>query len=172
MTAADQTETSGNSDSAPCTRPTSARSRVRPPRRRGLVTLAAWSVVKERHGLIKVTIRQLRDPAGLQQTLRADGIPAHVRFVHRFFQASAAVHLPKGCLAPHLSSEAIAKLERKLIPSNVPVPNDDAVILRPSAIPHGIGLSMKAWAPNPGTQSAASLSMEIDPVQATPQCTG
>jgi len=137
----------------------------------GGVTLAAWSVVKERHGLIKVTIRQLRDPAGLEQTLRADGVPAHVRFVHRFFQASAAVHLPKGCLAPHLSSKAIAKLDEKLIP-NVTVPNDEAVILRPSAIPHGIGLSLKAWAPKPGTRSAASLSMEIDPVQATPQCTG
>ncbi len=138
----------------------------------GGVTLAAWSVVKERHGLIRVTIRQLRDPAGLQQTLRADGIPANVRFVHRFFQPPASVHLPKGCLAPDLSSEAIAKLERKLIPSNVPVPSDDAVILRPSAIPHGIGLSMKAWAPNPGVQSAASLSIEMDLVQATPQCTG
>jgi hypothetical protein len=137
----------------------------------GGVALAAWSVVKERHGLIKVTIRQLRDPAGLEQTLRADGVPAHVRFVHRFFQASAAVHLPKGCLAPHLSGKAIAKLDEKLIP-NVYVPNDEAVILRPSAIPHGIGLSLKAWAPKPGTRSAASLSMEIDPVQATPQCTG
>lgn len=138
----------------------------------GGVTLAAWSVVKERHGLIKVTIRQLRDPAGLQQTLRADGVAANVRFVHRFFQASTSVHLPKGCLAPHLSSEAIAKLEGKLMPSNVTVPSSDAVILRKSVMPHGIGLYLKAWAPKPGTQSAASLSMEIDLVQATPQCTG
>jgi hypothetical protein len=138
----------------------------------GKVTLAAWSVVKERHGLLKVTIRQLRDPAGLERTLRADGVPANVRFVHRFFQASSSVHLPKGCLAPRMSSQAIAKVDEKLIPSNVPVPSSDAVIFRPSALPRGIGLYMKAWAPKPGTHPAASLSMEMDLVQATPRCTG
>ena len=139
----------------------------------GGATLAAWSVVKERHGLVKVTIRQLRDPAGLQQKLRADGVLANVRFVHHFFQPSNSAHdLPKGCLPPRLSSEAIAKVDEKLIPSNVIVPRRDAVILRPSAIPHGIGLYMKAWAPKPGTHPAATLSMEIDLVQATPQCTG
>jgi len=31
-------------------------------------------------GDIKVTIRELRDPAGLQRTLRADGVPASVTF--------------------------------------------------------------------------------------------
>ncbi len=137
----------------------------------GGVTLAAWSVVKERHGLIKVTIRQLRDPAGLEQTLRADGVPANVRFVHRFFQPSNSNDVPKGCLPPHLSSRAMAKVDEKLIP-NVTVPEADAAIIRPSALPHGIGLYLKAWAANPGTHSAASLSMEINLVQATPQCTG
>jgi hypothetical protein len=52
------------------------------------------------------------------------------------------------------------------------VPEADAAIIRPSALPHGIGLYLKAWAPKPGTYSAASLSMEINLVQATPQCTG
>lgn len=70
-----------------------------------------------------------------------------------------------------LAAWSVAKLDEKLIP-NVTEPNDEAVILRPSAIPHGVGLSLKAWAPKPGARSAASLSMEIDPVRATPQCTG
>jgi hypothetical protein len=56
----------------------------------GGTTLAAWSVVKERHGLIKVTIRELRDPAGLQRTLRVAGVPANVRFTHHFFQPSTS----------------------------------------------------------------------------------
>jgi hypothetical protein len=137
----------------------------------GKVTLAAWSVVKERHGLLKVTIRQLRDPAGLERTLRADGVPANVRFVHHFFQPSNSNDVPKGCLPPHLSSQAIAEVDEKLIP-NVTVPEADAAIIRPSALPHGIGLYLKAWAPNPGTHSAVSLSMEINLVQATRQCTG
>jgi len=82
------------------------------------------------------------------------------------------VHLPKGCLAPQMSDKAIAKLMAKIEPSNIPVPSADAVILRSSAIPHGLGMYLKAWAPKPGTQSAASLSMETALVQATPQCTG
>ena len=138
----------------------------------GGVKLAAWSVIKERHGLVKVTIRELRDPAGLQKTLRAAGVPANVRFVHHFFQPPNSVHLPKGCLAPQMSDKAIAKLMAKIEPSNIPVPSADAVILRSSAIPHGLGMYLKAWAPKPGTQSAASLSMETALVQATPQCTG
>jgi hypothetical protein len=137
----------------------------------GKVTLAAWSVVKEPHGLLKVTIRQLRNPAGLERTLRADGVPANVRFVHHFFQPSNSNDVPEGCLPPHLSSQAIAKVDGKLIP-NMTVPEADAAIIRPSALPHGVGLYLKAWAPNPGTHSAATLSMEINLVQATPHCTG
>lgn len=138
----------------------------------GGVTLAAWSVIKEPHGLLKVTIRQLRDPAGLQQTLHADGVAAKVRFVHHFFQPSNSNDVPQGCLAPHLSSAAMAKVDEKLIPGNVNVPGSDAFIFRPSAIPDGIGLYLKAWAPKPGTHSAATLSMEINLVQASPGCTG
>ena len=42
--------------------------------------LAAWTVVKQADGTVYVTVRELRDPAGLQRTLRADGIPASVTF--------------------------------------------------------------------------------------------
>jgi hypothetical protein len=139
--------------------------------RQGGVTLAAWSVVKEPHGLLKMTIRQLRNPAGLERTLRADGVPANVRFIHRFFQPSNSNDVPKGCLPPHLSSQAIAKVDEKLVP-NMTVPEADAAIIRPSALPHGIGLYLKAWAPNPGRHPAATLSMEINLVEATPHCTG
>jgi hypothetical protein len=42
--------------------------------------LAAWTVTKQDNGKIYVTIRELKDPAGLQATLRADGVPASVSF--------------------------------------------------------------------------------------------
>src|SRR2546423_15257539 len=45
--------------------------------------LAAWTVTKQANGNISVTIRELRDPAGLQRTLRADGLPASVTFFGR-----------------------------------------------------------------------------------------
>lgn len=136
------------------------------------VTLAAWSVIKERHGLVKVTIRELRDPAGLQRTLRAVGVPAHVRFTHHFFQPSGSM-LPKGCLAPPMPHQASIKLLERIEADNVAyVPRGVAFFLRPSVIPHGVGLYVKAWAPKPGTRSAATLSVQTALVQATPQCTG
>ena len=42
--------------------------------------LAAWTVTRQADGSIQVTFRELRDPAGLQRTLRADGVPASVTF--------------------------------------------------------------------------------------------
>ena len=43
--------------------------------------LAAWTVTKQADGTIRVTIRELRDPAGLQSKLRADGVPASVTLI-------------------------------------------------------------------------------------------
>jgi hypothetical protein len=44
------------------------------------VQLAAWTVSKLADGNIRVTVRDLKDPAGLQRKLRADGVPASVTF--------------------------------------------------------------------------------------------
>lgn len=44
------------------------------------IRLAAWTVARQADGTVHVTIRQLRDPAGLQRQLRADGVPASVTF--------------------------------------------------------------------------------------------
>jgi hypothetical protein len=44
------------------------------------VQLAAWTVSKLTDGDIRVTVRELKDPAGLQRKLRADGVPASVTF--------------------------------------------------------------------------------------------
>src|SRR6516165_7061347 len=46
------------------------------------VRLAAWTVTTEPTGIVAVTIRDLRDPAGLQAALAAHGVPALVRFHH------------------------------------------------------------------------------------------
>ena len=140
---------------------------------RGGTILAAWSVVKEQHGRLKVTIRDLRDPVGLQQMLRAAGVPVNVRFLHHDFTPTTSTRdLPKGCLTPRMSDEANAKLQEKIMPG-IPHPASGVVVtIRPSAIPRGIGLYLKAWVASPGTQSGAFLSMEIDLVRATHRCTG
>jgi hypothetical protein len=139
----------------------------------GGAALAAWSVIKEQHGLLRVTIRELRDPAGLQQMLGAAGVPSNVRFLNHDFTPTTSIHdLPKGCLNPRMSNEANAHLQGRIMPL-YPLPvGGVAVNIRPSAIPHGIGLYVKAWAASPGTQSGPYLDLQIDLVQATPQCTG
>jgi hypothetical protein len=139
----------------------------------GGTTLAAWTVTKLQHGVLRVTIRELRNPAGLWSLLRADGVPANVQFLNHDFMPTTSTHdLPKGCLNPRMSDRANAELQGKIMPVD-PLPTRGvAVNIRPSAIPHGIGLYLKAWAASPGTQSGAVLSLQIDLVQATPQCTG
>jgi hypothetical protein len=45
------------------------------------IVTAAWTVREEAGGTVKIYLRQYANPAGLQQTLRADGINAIVRRV-------------------------------------------------------------------------------------------
>jgi hypothetical protein len=120
-----------------------------------------------------VTIRELRDPVGLWQALRKDGVAANVRFLHHDFMATTSAHaIPKSCRAPQMSDEANAKLQEKIMPG-IPSPMSGVVLkIRPLAIPHGIGLFLEAWAASPGTRSGAYLTMQTDLVQATPRCTG
>jgi hypothetical protein len=50
------------------------------PSRSSDVRLTAWSVVSKPGGLLLVTIRELRDPAGLERRLLANGIPANITY--------------------------------------------------------------------------------------------
>jgi hypothetical protein len=44
------------------------------------IRLAAWTVVSKHGGFVWVTIRELRDPAGLERRLLANGIPASISY--------------------------------------------------------------------------------------------
>jgi hypothetical protein len=168
--------------SAPAARPHTARG--------GPAQLAACSVTRRPDGLVLVTIRELRDPAGLWRMLRSDGVPANVRFVPPNFMATTSPKaIPRACRAPHLSDRANALLQAKITPlwpvlklspgrpgaSTGVVRNSwPSVVLaiRPSAMPHGIGLFLEAWAASPGIRSGPFLSMQTDLVQVSPRCTG
>ena len=145
----------------------------------GRAQLAAWSVARQPDGLVNVTIRELRDPMGLWRVLRADGVPANVRFLPHYFEGTtSASAIPRGCRAPHLSDRANALLQGKIMPLVSPgralLPGSSGVVLliRPSAIPPGIGLFVKAWAAAPGSRPGELLSLQTDLVQVSPQCTG
>ncbi|MGH3202962.1 MAG: hypothetical protein ACRDOA_15325 [Streptosporangiaceae bacterium] len=123
--------------------------------------LAAWTVTEQANGDIKVTIRELRDPAGLQATLRADGVPASVTFAGQQNPAC------QGYSAGGSQSQ-----RRQRLGSVVTAPAGGAyvLIIHPSAIPSGAGVEIWSGFGNNIPVSAHGLTVEL--VQASPQCTG
>jgi hypothetical protein len=133
--------------------------------------LAAWTVVKQADGTIFVKIRELRDPAGLQATLRADGVPASVVFYpgHPVEQSAwSFVHFKNNPCQEYSGGENQAQ--------NVLTGQDPLRVgftVHPSAIPRGAGVQIVAnsnvgYYPQP--QGPMALFEWL--VQASPQCTG
>jgi hypothetical protein len=60
---------------------TSAPSHPQGSHHRTQIVTVAWTVQVSRDHTVTITVRQLRDPAGLQRTLRQEGIPAIVRYI-------------------------------------------------------------------------------------------
>ena len=87
------------------------------------VRLAAWTVVRQADGDIDVTVNQLKDPAGLQATLRADGLPVNVNFSGSMLSAS--------CRPYHAGT-----------PSVVTQIHGDDLVIYPSALPGGAGVAI------------------------------
>lgn len=98
--------------------------------------LTAWTVVRRPNGVVDVTIRQLRDPAGLQRTLRADGVPASVIF------GSGPSAGTDAC-----QSYGHGQLLQKVItaPSTAPLhpqAHATALAIHPSALPSTVGVQI------------------------------
>ena len=121
--------------------------------------LAAWTVVKQANGDIEVTISQLRDPAGLQSTLNADGVPASVAFRG---QSNPA------CISPrtHLSKQQVHNIITGQLHRGSTT--GDAFSINPSAIPGGLGLQISSTNVPVGFGYIITLGI----VQASQQCTG
>jgi hypothetical protein len=118
--------------------------------------LAAWTVVRQSDGNIDVTIRQLRDPAGLQSTLRGDGLPAVVDFNG---QPSPACQL-----YPPISRALASRIVQPQRPGAHT--GGTVLIIHPSALPSGTGVQIVT------TVSPGRTHVNIDLVYASPQCTG
>jgi hypothetical protein len=95
--------------------------------------LAAWTVAEQPHGTVVVTIRELRDPRGLQRTLRADGVPATVNFMNQN---------PIACLYYPVSLQQLSRLTAKIFPAETSSDSQGgaAFTITTSAIPRGVGL--------------------------------
>jgi hypothetical protein len=138
--------------------------------------LAAWTVRHDPDGTIRITIRELRDPTGLQDRLRAAGVPANVVFLrHDFTPTTSTSAIPRACRPPRMSDAANAQLQEKIMPFPGPgmmAPGRAVLIIRPSAIPSGIGLFIEAWAARSGLRSGTLFDLQTDLVQASRPCTG
>ena len=115
------------------------------------VQLAAWTVVKQADGTVSVTIRELRDPAGLQSRLRADGVPASVNF-------SGQRNL--SCQRYTAGVALINRVFTAQSAGGFPV-----MVIHPAALPSGAGVEI-----NPPAQPANRVAIGL--VYASPQCTG
>jgi hypothetical protein len=140
--------------------------------------LAAWTVTRQPNGNIKVTFREATDPAGLQRTLRADGIPASVTFsgqqnpaCHGYPMSRAPRLGPAGAYQHQLSrfplSTVLGPTVRNLMSAfHHPL---DAMVIHPAALRPGVGIQI--W--TSGTPGAAdNFQLHVRLVRASPQCTG
>jgi hypothetical protein len=127
--------------------------------------LAAWTVATQADGGIRVTIRELRNPAGLQRALRADGVPASVTFLG---------HLNPAC-QPYPSTGS--KSQRRHLLASVFTAHPPAyhvTVIHPSALPAGAGvlISVRFDHYQPAHNNKGSFALQQGLVQASPHCTG
>jgi hypothetical protein len=137
--------------------------------------LAAWTVTRQPDGTIRVTIRELSDPAELQSRLRADGVPASVTLTGqenpacRPYPASAA--LQKRVLS--ITFDIIPLPHQGPPPSTSP-PQPKLVLvfhINPAALPAGTGLQL-ATSYTPVRPGLATSIIRHGLVYASSRCTG
>ena len=139
------------------------------------VQLAAWTVTRQPDGTIRVTIRELRDPAELQRQLRADGVPASVTLTGqenpscRPYPASA--QLRKRVLSITFD---IVPVQHQGPPPSTSPPQPNLVLvfhINPSALPRGAGVQI-ATSYTPVRPGLAQSTIGSGLVYASPRCTG
>jgi hypothetical protein len=96
--------------------------------------LAAWTVVKQTDGTVDVSIRELRNPSGLQTALRDDGVPANV-----IFDGSSNAQ-PNQCES-YGHGKSLQQVVTLTAPEH-PHQNAIAMTIRPAALPTATGLQI------------------------------
>ncbi len=115
---------------------------------------ANYSVQPHSDGTVTVTLMQLRDPAGLQHALRADGIAAYVRYVPA---DRACVYQQQG---PGNSGQVIRDV---LSGPTARTSHSTVFVIHPAKLPPGDVLLIQAFAdrsarPAPGSQAREPVS--------------
>jgi hypothetical protein len=145
--------------------------------------LAAWTVTRQTGGIIRVSIRELTNPAGLQSKLRADGVPASVTLIGQ--QNPSCQRYPASPALLHkVLSQAFEVLPPPHQGSQTNMPGNVlrlvvVMLIHPSALPSGTGVQFATTftllppvAANGGVERVAHGRVEKGLVHASPQCTG
>lgn len=156
--------------------------------------LAAWTVDELPSGEIDVTINQLKDPAGLEQTLRNDGLPANVStspaqqatscqpYATDLATLRAVVHIEDSGKATHLvidpsslpSGAGVAMYDDPGSGPNLPSALPSTGPFEAPPLP-GTGAAPQnptAVSRGPALLEALNGPLAIGLVHASPQCTG
>jgi hypothetical protein len=127
-----------------------------------VVRLAAWTVAKQANGQIDITIKQLQDPARLQTTLRAYGLPA-------------AVSVPG---APYACRQYPSQKAFSSVVHSRASDGSDFLTITPSALPSGAGVDIADITSKEITHITKNASDKNEVyisailVKASPACTG
>lgn len=115
-------------------------------------TLAAWTVSRAAGATVTVTLREFRDPQGLQRSLTAAGVPALVQSG------------PSPCPYPYQAIPGNASLIGQVVARDARHPGSLAVFtIHPAAIPPGARLDIVFPYPGSGKPARAS-SPQAGPV--------
>ena len=125
------------------------------------VRLAAWTVAAHPDGDISITIRELRDPAGLQDRLRADGVPASVTF---------SGHQNRSC-RNYGASAAMWKVFPLPTSSGRPNARYAIMTIHPS-LPANAGVYLSAGRVEHPSQGGFAIEVGFGMVRVSHQCTG
>jgi hypothetical protein len=138
--------------------------------------LAAWTVDRSASGTIYVTIRELSDLAGLQRTLRADGVPASVTLASQRNRACHVYPNPGGSgpeaivreFTPQLGATSKLAVSLTGNVAGFPAAGADVLYIDPSSLPHGAGLQITT----DDAPSGPSFMVLVGLVSASAACTG
>jgi hypothetical protein len=112
-------------------------------------TLTAWTVHRAADDTVTVTVRQFRDPAGLQQSLSAAGVPALVQF-------SAGP-----CPAPSAAIPSNGATMGSVLARAVRAASGDVFVIHPNAIPVGTILELVFPGSGRAAVSASPVSLPV-----------
>jgi hypothetical protein len=116
------------------------------------VNLAAWSVNTSSSGLVKVTIRELKDPARLSETLADAGVP---------------VVLTSGRVCTSGDQQQLSRVARKL-----PGRDDLVIRINPKAMPAGTELVIGIGTLRIGSQHWRSAAFGLEKKGSPVNCRG